>query len=234
MPVRCTRYLTMIFFPQVNTLAGLTPNWSDLPELAKAQGISFDRLLELIIDSALKRRSSWGIPVSTSLHLKYLACMFVMCWQWEECAKDQGEPRCWLHNHVIFRIKGGNRAFFSSTLTAAVANSKNCNSNSFSVVRDRVFVGRADKRTDRTQLSRSIFQAHASIAHQRRNGRSLTMQSLYTLCTTYLHPNNIAYTTYCTPLVWCVTRSFFLARPPTTMVSEASPTPITPCPFVVE
>ena len=49
---------TMFFFcPQVNPLAGLTPNWSDLPELAKAKGISFDRLLELIIDSALKRSS---------------------------------------------------------------------------------------------------------------------------------------------------------------------------------
>jgi D-alanine-D-alanine ligase len=46
----------MTFF-QVNPLAGLAPNWSDLPELAKANGISFDRLLELVIDSALKRRS---------------------------------------------------------------------------------------------------------------------------------------------------------------------------------
>ena len=59
MPIRCTRYLTMNIFSQVNPLAALTPNWTDLPELAKANGISFDRLLELVIDSAsaLKRRS---------------------------------------------------------------------------------------------------------------------------------------------------------------------------------
>ncbi|KIM39036.1 hypothetical protein M413DRAFT_419468 [Hebeloma cylindrosporum] len=43
-------------FIEVNPLAGLTPNWSDLPELAKANGTNFDRLLELMISSALKRR----------------------------------------------------------------------------------------------------------------------------------------------------------------------------------
>lgn len=57
MPIRPTRHPYHDFFFQVNPLAGLTPNWSDLPELAKANGISFDRLLELAIDSALKRRS---------------------------------------------------------------------------------------------------------------------------------------------------------------------------------
>lgn len=57
MPDHRTRYLNMTFFSKVNPLAGLAPNWSDLPELAKANDISFDLLLELIIDSALQRRS---------------------------------------------------------------------------------------------------------------------------------------------------------------------------------
>ena len=94
----------------------------------------------------------------------------------------------WYIDHVNNQDKRQKSCSFSLTLTAAVANFKNCSSNSFSVVRDRVFVGRADKCTDRTQLSRSIFQAHASFAHQQRNGRSLTMRSLYTLCTAYYIP----------------------------------------------
>jgi len=128
----------------------------------------------------------------------YVAC--TMCRK--KCAKAllSGESMSWYIDHVNNQDKRRKSCCFSLTLTAAVANFKNCSSNSFSVVRDRVFVGRADKRTDRTQLSRSIFQAHASFAHQQRNGRSLTMRSLYTLCTAYyinITSQYIAYATYC-------------------------------------
>jgi D-alanine-D-alanine ligase len=40
---------------QVNPIAGLRPNWSDLPQLAKAHGVSYDELVGLIISSAMKR-----------------------------------------------------------------------------------------------------------------------------------------------------------------------------------
>ncbi|KAF8973904.1 hypothetical protein BDZ97DRAFT_1751846 [Flammula alnicola] len=44
-------------FIEVNPIAGLAPNWSDLPRLAKANGIDFERLLGLVINSALKRHN---------------------------------------------------------------------------------------------------------------------------------------------------------------------------------
>ncbi|KDR77746.1 hypothetical protein GALMADRAFT_65730 [Galerina marginata CBS 339.88] len=40
---------------EVNPLAGLAPGWSDFPVLAQAGGIEYDRLLSLIVDSALER-----------------------------------------------------------------------------------------------------------------------------------------------------------------------------------
>lgn len=40
---------------QVNPIAGLRPNWSDLPQLAKANGVGYDELVGLIISSAMKR-----------------------------------------------------------------------------------------------------------------------------------------------------------------------------------
>ena len=104
-------------------------------------------------------------------------------------------------------------------------------------------MGRADKRTDRTQLSRSIFQAYASFAHQQRNGRSLTMRSLYTLCTAYLHPNTLLmpHTALCVRFrcdaFRSVTRTFFLFifsffQVDHQPLSEASLTLVAPCSFV--
>jgi len=42
-------------FIEVNPIAGLAPNWFDLLRLAKVNGISFDRLLDLMMDSALRK-----------------------------------------------------------------------------------------------------------------------------------------------------------------------------------
>ncbi|KAF9456535.1 hypothetical protein BDZ94DRAFT_1177531 [Collybia nuda] len=40
---------------EVNPIAGLRPNWSDLPQLAKAHGVNYEGLLGLIISSAMQR-----------------------------------------------------------------------------------------------------------------------------------------------------------------------------------
>lgn len=40
---------------KVNPIAGLVPGWSDLPRLAKGNGIDYDQLLALMMNSALKR-----------------------------------------------------------------------------------------------------------------------------------------------------------------------------------
>jgi len=51
--------IVFLFFPmKVNPLAGLTPNFSDLPMIAKAYGLEYDQLIGLIINSALKRYKS--------------------------------------------------------------------------------------------------------------------------------------------------------------------------------
>jgi len=44
-------------FIEVNPIPGLTPGWSDLPLIAEASGIEYDRLVCLIIQSAFKRYS---------------------------------------------------------------------------------------------------------------------------------------------------------------------------------
>jgi len=43
---------------QVNPIAGLTPDWSDLPRLAKGNNIDFDKLIEIIVENAMNRRKS--------------------------------------------------------------------------------------------------------------------------------------------------------------------------------
>ncbi|KAF8807530.1 D-alanine--D-alanine ligase [Phlegmacium glaucopus] len=43
-------------FIEVNPIAGLTPDWSELPLLAKANNIDFDKLIAYMVDSALNRR----------------------------------------------------------------------------------------------------------------------------------------------------------------------------------
>jgi len=43
---------------EVNPIAGLTPNWSDFPKIAEANGVEYDQLIGLIVKSALKRYKS--------------------------------------------------------------------------------------------------------------------------------------------------------------------------------
>ncbi|CAG8083814.1 unnamed protein product [Penicillium salamii] len=52
------RPLTLIFVPQINPLAGLRPQWSQLPIIAKHNRMSYETLLEHILRSALKRAPS--------------------------------------------------------------------------------------------------------------------------------------------------------------------------------
>jgi len=54
-------------FLEVNPLAGLHPTHSDLPMLAAQNGISFDRLLSMILEAA---RLRLGLDIDVSEHLK--------------------------------------------------------------------------------------------------------------------------------------------------------------------
>jgi len=51
---------------KVNPIAGLTPEWSDLPKMAKANGFEHDQLIGLIINNALQRYKSLS-PVASEL-----------------------------------------------------------------------------------------------------------------------------------------------------------------------
>jgi hypothetical protein len=59
---------------QVNPIAGLTPDWSDLPLLAKGNGIEYTELLGLMLDSALKRRGVCNVT-NTSREKTYISSM---------------------------------------------------------------------------------------------------------------------------------------------------------------
>jgi D-alanine-D-alanine ligase len=54
-------------FIEVNPLAGINPEYSDLPMLAGKLGIPFTELLNMIMESALDRLSSRAIPTGNSI-----------------------------------------------------------------------------------------------------------------------------------------------------------------------
>ncbi|MCU0563933.1 MAG: D-alanine--D-alanine ligase, partial [Desulfobacterales bacterium] len=59
--VRCDRRGRPQFM-EVNPLAGLHPEHSDLPIICSLAGVSFDRLIELVMESAGRRVLAPGAP----------------------------------------------------------------------------------------------------------------------------------------------------------------------------
>ena len=44
-----------VFFLEINPLPGLAPNYSDFPMIGEFNGINYDQLIKMILNSALKR-----------------------------------------------------------------------------------------------------------------------------------------------------------------------------------